>query len=109
VRDAFVFAAEARVCAKLTPPPTQDQQNYLFLQKFLQFEQMKLDSFHRFELPTSHLFGPHIMFPQLSTFHPTAYATLHAAAVVTTKPPMRQPSTHATNAMRAHEQLEGRL
>lgn len=53
-------------------PLEKDQQNYLFLQKFLQFEQMKLDSFHRFELPTSHLFGPHIMFPQLSTFHPTA-------------------------------------
>jgi hypothetical protein len=50
---------------------------------------MKLDSFHRFELPTSHLFGPHIMFPQLSTFHPTACVILHAGAFVTTKPMRR--------------------
>jgi uncharacterized protein (DUF885 family) len=48
----------------------KDQQNYLYLQKFLQFERMKLDSFKRFELPTSHMFGPHVMFPQLATFHP---------------------------------------
>jgi len=55
-----------------------DQQNYLYLQKFLQFERMKLDSFKRFELPTSHMFGPHVMFPQLATFHPFGFSLLSA-------------------------------
>jgi uncharacterized protein (DUF885 family) len=50
--------------------PETEKDNYEFLKEMLRISIRRLETFDRYEIPTTHIFGPPVMLPMAGNFHP---------------------------------------